>query len=129
MYFAYFYPYLKHPSVKLHKHLRFGALVCSNINKQCSLCTNNYKGTLTIHYYILCNQWYNVLCKQHYSPSTFITVGNTGRVLVHRQVLWGPNHHYYWTPSYCTCMHAVKKGRRLENNKFFELKSRDIGMV
>ena len=44
--------------------------------------------------------------------------GNTGRVLVHRQVLtlsWGPNHHYYWTLSHCICMHAVKKGRRLEN--------------
>ena len=34
-----------------------------------------------------------------------------------------PNHHYYWTPGDCTCMHAVKKGRRLENEKFFELKS------
>ena len=28
--------------------------------------------------------------------------------------------HYYCTPGDCTCMHAVKKGRRLE--KFFELK-------
>ena len=46
---------------------------------------------------------------------------------MYRQVLnlsWGPNHHYYWTPSYSTCMHVVKKGRRLENEKFFELKSR-----
>ena len=35
-------------------------------------------------------------------------------------------HHYYCTPGnciVCTCMHAVKKGRRLENKKFFELKS------
>ena len=67
----------------------------------------------------------NVLCKQQHSQSTFITVGK--RVLVHRQVLtlsWGTNHHYYWTPSDCTCMHAVKKGRRLENKKLFELKSR-----
>ena len=54
--------------------------------------------------------------------------GYTGKVLVHRQVLtlsWGLNHHYYCISNYCTCMHALKKGRRLENEKFFELKSRE----
>ena len=42
--------------------------------------------------------------------------------------LWdlGASHHYYRTPGDCTCMHAVKKGRRLENEK---LKVGDIGMV
>ena len=30
----------------------------------------------------------------------------------------------YCTPGDCTCMHAVKKRRRLENEKFFELKSK-----
>ena len=39
-------------------------------------------------------------------------------------LFWGPNHHYYWTPGVSTCMHAVKKERRLENEKLFELKSR-----
>ena len=41
-------------------------------------------------------------------------------------VPYGHKHHYYCTPGdciVCTCMHAVKKGRRLENKKFFELKS------
>ena len=33
--------------------------------------------------------------------------------------------HYYCTPGDCTCMHAFKKGRRLENEKFFELKSKE----
>ena len=33
----------------------------------------------------------------------------------------GPNQHYYCTTGDCTCMHAVKKGRRLEN----ELKSKE----
>ena len=60
-----------------------------------------------------------------------LQLGNSRRVLVHRntnfaQVVtlsWGPNHYYYWTPGDCICMHAVKKGRRLENEKYFELKS------
>ena len=37
------------------------------------------------------------------------------------------NHHYYCTPGdyiVCTCMHAVKKGRRLESKKLFQLKSK-----
>ena len=38
-------------------------------------------------------------------------------------LFWGPNHHYYCTPGDCTCMPAVKKERRLEHIKFFELKS------
>ena len=45
--------------------------------------------------------------------------------------LWdlGANHHYYRKPGDCTCMHVVKKGRRLDNEKLFELKIGDIGMV
>ena len=31
----------------------------------------------------------------------------------------------YCTPGDCTCMHAVKKGKRLENEKFFELKRKE----
>ena len=30
---------------------------------------------------------------------------------------WRPKKHFYCTPGDCTCMHAVKKGRRLENKK------------
>ena len=36
-------------------------------------------------------------------------------------------HFQYWSPGGCTCMHAVKKERRLENEKFFELKRRGYG--
>ena len=51
------------------------------------------------------------------------TFAHNGRELVHRNnhpstnPILGPNHHYYCTPSDCTCMLVVKKGRRLENKK------------
>ena len=40
-------------------------------------------------------------------------------------VPYGHKHHYYCTPGnciVCTCMHAVKKGRRLENKKNLRIK-------
>ena len=68
--------------------------------------------------------------KQQHSQSTYITVGKyyvlhiTGECLLIGITIrlcptlsWGPNHHDYCTPGDCTCMHAVKKGRRLENKK------------
>ena len=51
------------------------------------------------------------------SQSTHITVASTNPILGAKPPL------LLDTYSYCTCMHAVKKGRRLENRKFFELKS------
>ena len=55
-----------------------------------------------------------------------INVSYEGGPFVLINVSYVHKHHYYCTPGdciVCTCMHAVKKGRRLKNTKFFELKS------
>ena len=87
----------------LHNKLQRKILLDKTICIQCTFHVNN---SILNQYYIL-------------------KLGNTGRVLVTIQLcpstnpFLGPNHHYYCTPGDCTCMHAVKKGRRLENEKFF----------
>ena len=137
MYFVCFSPYLKHPS-------RYVSTLCETSQTPTFWRTCVFKYWYTMYFmykqqqrellqYIIMYFAYktvSVVETMYFVNNSILNQrtlqwGNTMRVLVHKQVLtlsWGLNHHYYWTPSYCTYMHAVKKGRRLE--KFFELKSR-----
>ena len=75
------------------------------------------------------NYLYNNSILNQHTLQWVNTLAHNGRVFVHRspstKPYLGGQHHYYCTPGDCTCMHAVKKGRRLENKKFFELKSNE----
>ena len=72
--------------MKLHKNLSFEgqcAFVCSNDDKQCSLCANNNKGTLAIHYKgEICTFAYKMIPVIHMTiklcPSTVLTLGTVG---------------------------------------------------